>query len=238
MWKRRHGGAWDVLKHAPAVLEKIPSQWHSTGAGSNVSNSKVSELKLDHLHLRARLTHDALRNRLLWGVFIVAVSWRFLDMLVLDGIMGCCVSPLLPCGTGDPRVDGKDATCSDWYKLSSTSSYLLGVLVLTSDYLIRCFRLARRSAPQSNHWVAAASREFFAETVEAVRGTHEMLSSWVWVGGTLVLCAQAWHRADALVTCARRVPCRSCGLCQCFGAHDYAFIPHTTAYCLTRISTK
>lgn len=144
------------------------------------------------------------RNYVYGFLFLLAVAARLADAIVLDGINGCCYT--LAC-LAEARRE-LPPICSELPEMTYLGPIAVALLVMVSDFLVRCFRILRPGRPAANHWVAAASREYFVETVQAITRLHEIIACWIFLGCSLKIAFQAYNQAKWMNSFFDRwVPC-------------------------------
>eukprot|EP00951_Prasinocladus_malaysianus_P023051 scaffold194893_cov50-Prasinocladus_malaysianus.AAC.1 len=111
------------------------------------------------------------RVRLYWGLLVVFTSLQMSTLLALEGWLGCC--DVFPCAT---TPETKHIMCAEVPSYLYTAEWVMAFVALGYDCLAKCWRLSFGFKPEVNHWVAAASKQYFEETMKEIDAVQEMVS--------------------------------------------------------------
>eukprot|EP00951_Prasinocladus_malaysianus_P036410 scaffold383254_cov45-Prasinocladus_malaysianus.AAC.1 len=154
-------------------------------------NRKRAEVPLEKLKLRWRV--PPVRALMYWTLFLSMALARLLDTLVY--YLVC------PVFNADGTNEALGPVCKSWGRESFMLTTALSISVLLADFIVRVIRILWPPKPSADHWVAAASKEFFEENARGVISLQDTMCSWICIGGMLTSTARFVSRAPPAYSC-------------------------------------
>ena len=177
----------------------ITMQWQEEGGSDKLLREVVFHQEHSRLPLSMRIPRSAMTNWIYLFVNALALIARVSDLVLLEWVFDCnCIGS--PCD-----LSPRHPICATWYSSTRSFRYTIGQISLFGYFLATCWRLGRPSSKDASavdHWVPAASSEYFEETSQALlRIQARLFRSMVAVSSVLVL-ASLWRSGhEALTVC-------------------------------------